>query len=155
MVLALFFSGIISSMFAGTLIEYWFHRAMHAKIVMGEVHMDHHRNNDVENWLSDLVIFYFPRLLPVLLLPFVVCFFEFSLVWLCLGWLIGGTFYLTLFAFCHKLHHTHPEVLWWLNKHMHYMHHEVDIRYNYGVVVDWWDRVFGTYKAFGPYSNKD
>jgi sterol desaturase/sphingolipid hydroxylase (fatty acid hydroxylase superfamily) len=40
-----------------------------------------------------------------------------------------------------------PELVFWMKLPVHHLHHEYEMsRHNFGLSVDWWDRVFGTYK---------
>jgi sterol desaturase/sphingolipid hydroxylase (fatty acid hydroxylase superfamily) len=39
---------------------------------------------------------------------------------------------------------------------VHYVHHKYgQWHHNFGLAVDWWDRVFGTYKAMDWYDEKE
>src|SRR5581483_3230173 len=48
----------------------------------------------------------------------------------------------------HQLQHERPELCFWLPRPGHYLHHRHRMwRHNFGITVDVWDRVFGTYRS--------
>jgi sterol desaturase/sphingolipid hydroxylase (fatty acid hydroxylase superfamily) len=43
--------------------------------------------------------------------------------------------------------HDNPELIFWLPRPVHYLHHSHKMwHHNFGITVDFWDRIFGTYK---------
>jgi sterol desaturase/sphingolipid hydroxylase (fatty acid hydroxylase superfamily) len=43
--------------------------------------------------------------------------------------------------------HDRPELMFWMKMPSHHVHHTYhQWHHNFGVTVDWWDHVFGTYK---------
>jgi sterol desaturase/sphingolipid hydroxylase (fatty acid hydroxylase superfamily) len=42
-------------------------------------------------------------------------------------------------------------MVFWMRLPVHHLHHHYEMqKHNFGLSVDWWDRVFGTYKPM-PY----
>jgi sterol desaturase/sphingolipid hydroxylase (fatty acid hydroxylase superfamily) len=47
--------------------------------------------------------------------------------------------------------HEKPELVFWLPRPVHHLHHSQKMwHHNFGILVDFWDRVFGTYKPVDP-----
>ena len=60
-----------------------------------------------------------------------------------------ATAYIAFAAYSHTVQHENPTMCTWMKMPVHYAHHEGNMwRHNFGIGVDWWDRVFGTYKEF-------
>lgn len=145
----LVFVGLVVAMFIGTLVEYWVHWLMHHGLFLTRFHMLHHRENNADDWLKDLFKIYIPGFVPVMLLPFIPLIWVESswLFYSGIGWALGTVSYLGVFSLCHHMHHQNPQKLFWLAPGFHDVHHTPgNYRHNYGVVVDWWDRILGTYK---------
>lgn len=123
-----------------SLVEYWLHRLMHVNRKIGERHRDHHRRNEGQGvvWeFRDYVV----GSLVVLPLMF---FFSWSAG---LGWLLGSLSYAAFSAYAHQLQHENPTKCFWMKMPVHYVHHKYGMwEHNFGLAVDWWDHVFGTYK---------
>ena len=51
-------------------------------------------------------------------------------------------------AWCHQAQHEDPRLVRWLSRTpIHFVHHTLNqTRHNFGISVDWWDHVFGTYE---------
>ena len=63
------------------------------------------------------------------------------------GFAAGGLFYACFAAYSHQLQHEKPELCFWLPRPVHYIHHHEKMwHHNFGISIDLWDRVFGTYK---------
>lgn len=59
----------------------------------------------------------------------------------------GSIVYALLAAYSHQIQHERPELVYWLKRPVHHLHHTHNMRaHNFGILVDFWDRVFGTYK---------
>jgi len=64
-----------------------------------------------------------------------------------LAWLAGSLTYAIFSAYAHQLQHENPTKCFWMSMPVHYVHHKYNMwHHNFGLALDWWDRVFGTYK---------
>ena len=121
--------------------EYWVHRWMHAPGKFGEKHRDHHRRNEGQGVIWEFRD-YVKGTLPLMLLPL---FFSLAFG---IGWLSGAIAYAAFSAYAHQLQHENPIKCFWMPMPVHYVHHKYQMwHHNFGLAVDWWDRVFGTYQA--------
>ncbi|BAU65310.1 Fatty acid hydroxylase superfamily protein [Stanieria sp. NIES-3757] len=131
---------ILTIIFASFL-EYWLHRLMHIFPWFGKVtsHYTHHYNNRGAG-----VIWEFKNYCTVVLI-------------LCLTFLISqsvgirvvfsGIVYAAFSAYAHQLQHDNPTKCFWMKMPVHYIHHKHNQwHHNFGLGVDWWDVIFGTYK---------
>ncbi len=130
----------IAAFVASSLVEYWLHRLMHVSERIGERHRDHHRRNEGQGVVWEFRD-YIVGSSVAMLLPFFV-----SLV-VGLGWLLGAVVYAAFSAYAHQLQHENPTKCFWMKMPVHYVHHKYGMwHHNFGLAVDWWDHVFGTYK---------
>ncbi|QDZ41286.1 fatty acid hydroxylase family protein [Euhalothece natronophila Z-M001] len=137
MVALIFF---ISAFILASLVEYWIHRLMHSSEKLGERHRDHHRRNEGQGVLWEFLD-YLKGTLVIMLIPF---FFSLEAG---IGWMLGGIAYAAFSAYAHQLQHDNPRRCFWMKMPVHYVHHKYGMWYhNFGLGVDWWDHVFGTYK---------
>ena len=137
MVALIFF---ISAFILASLVEYWIHRLMHSSEKLGERHRDHHRRNEGQGVLWEFLD-YLKGTLVIMLIPF---FFSLEAG---IGWMLGGIAYSAFSAYAHQLQHDNPRRCFWMKMPVHYVHHKYGMWYhNFGLGVDWWDHVFGTYK---------
>ena len=124
----------------GTLVEYLVHRLMHKGKMLGKKHAEHHRDGWGQGWLGEFGDYGLPTLL-VIWLGFLVS------VPAGIGWALGGLLYAALAAYAHQIQHENPDMVFWMPRPVHYLHHKHHMwKTNFGILVDWWDRVFGTYK---------
>ena len=134
---ACFLLGLLFGSFA----EYAVHRLMHAGVIRGRRHAEHHRDGWAQGFWPELLDYLLPGL-PLLLPP----------------WLLGvpagaglcaGALLWTIFmAYAHTLQHDNPAACRWMRMPVHYVHHrDQQWRHNFGLAVDWWDRLLGTYRA--------
>jgi sterol desaturase/sphingolipid hydroxylase (fatty acid hydroxylase superfamily) len=124
----------------GTLVEYSVHRLMHGKMVLGKKHAEHHRDGWGQGWLGEFGDYFLPCL-PVMWLGFLYS------IGAGIGWALGGFVYAALAAYAHQLQHENPDMVFWMPRPVHHLHHKHHMwRHNFGILVDWWDRVFGTYQ---------
>jgi sterol desaturase/sphingolipid hydroxylase (fatty acid hydroxylase superfamily) len=133
------------AIFTGTFLEYISHRALHEyeRGILHRMHWNHHKTNHAESWLLDCFTLYLPVAFPGILAGSPLILLNW---WLFLGWASGGIFYVFLFSFCHFIQHDYPEYVFWMRYPVHHFHHRYNRgKGNYGVVVDWWDRLFNTY----------
>ncbi|WP_084639319.1 sterol desaturase family protein [Geitlerinema sp. PCC 9228] len=132
--------GAIAAFFVASLAEYWMHRLMHKSAKIGERHRDHHRRNEGQGVLWEFLD-YVKGSLILMVAPLLVSV-EFG--W---GWLLGALTYAAFSAYAHQLQHDNPAACFWMKMPVHYVHHKHQMWYhNFGLAVDWWDHVFGTYK---------
>ncbi len=125
----------------GTLVEYLVHRLMHARFLLGQKHAEHHRDGWGQGWLGEFWD-YFLGTLALLWMGFLYS------VPAGIGWVLGGLAYAALAAYAHQLQHERPELVFWLKRPVHYLHHKHHMwHHNFGISIDFWDRVFGTYKV--------
>lgn len=123
----------------GTLVEYWVHRFMH-NWLLKKKHAEHHRDGWGQGWLGE---FYDYALGTLPLMP---AGFLFS-VEAGIGFAAGALFYAAFAAYSHQLQHEKPELCFWMSRPVHYLHHHKHMwKTNFGISVDIWDRVFGTYQ---------
>ena len=123
-----------------SLVEYWVHRLMHKPLKLGEKHRDHHRRGEGQGvvWeFRDYVLG------TIVLMPWMFFVSQEAGV----GWLLGGLGFAAFSAYAHQLQHDNPSKCFWMKMPVHYVHHKYGMWFhNFGLAVDWWDHVFGTYK---------
>ncbi|MBF2088805.1 MAG: sterol desaturase family protein [Synechococcales cyanobacterium K44_A2020_017] len=123
-----------------SLIEYWMHRLMHVSQRIGGRHRDHHRRNEGQGviWeFRDYLLGSAIAILPMFLVSRSAG----------LGWALGAIAFAAFSAYAHQLQHENPTKCFWMTMPVHYVHHKYGMwHHNFGLAVDWWDRVFGTYK---------
>lgn len=133
-------SAIVAFLF-GTLAEYFIHRAMHWGVLYPEGHRYHHRTGDARTFLRDFIDYGGAALL-------LGWFGFFVSLPVGFGWLFGGLVYAALASYSHQLQHADADLVFWMKRPVHRVHHDLDqTEKNFGVLVDWWDRLFGTYQA--------
>jgi sterol desaturase/sphingolipid hydroxylase (fatty acid hydroxylase superfamily) len=127
---------------AWTLMEYVLHRfVLHHVSPFKEWHEDHHNNPTAAVGT--------PTLLSLLLIAVIIFLPSVYLA----GWQIGGGFAMGLvFGYSvytwvhHGEHHWHSRSTWFRKlKRAHAIHHYAESHHNYGVITNFWDRLFGTY----------
>lgn len=131
----------IAAFIFSSFVEYWIHRLVHSSARAGKRHRDHHRRNEGQGVFLEFVDYVkgagIAMVVPLIFsIPFG------------LGWLTGALLYAAFSAYAHQLQHENPAKCFWMPMPVHYVHHKYQMWYhNFGLAVDWWDRVFGTYKA--------
>ena len=124
----------------GTFAEYFVHRSMHWGILHPEGHRHHHEANDARTFLRDFVD-YGTGAAALAWIGFLVSTTS------GLGWAMGALVYAALASYSHQIQHANADLVFWMRRPVHRLHHNLDMRDdNFGVLVDWWDRLFGTYK---------
>ena len=141
-----------------SLFEYCIHRLFHIKSTnplkqifanFGKGHTEHHIDGSGQGFLWEfrdylLVSFFFMH----------VMFFHSCLVGI--SWFIGTFVYTAIAAYSHQLQHDNPTKCFWMKIPVHYVHHKYDQWHNnFGIAVDWWDRIFGTYKSVNWLSEEE
>lgn len=124
----------------GSLSEYLIHRGMHRRGWARRRHGEHHMNGTGQGWLGEFRDYISPAL------PFCVLTFIPSLA-IGVGFTAGLVAYFAFAAYSHQLQHERPELVFWMKAPVHHLHHRHHMtRYNFGIGLDVWDRVFGTYQ---------
>ncbi|MDR9401841.1 MAG: sterol desaturase family protein [Halothece sp. Uz-M2-17] len=130
----------LAAFVVASLVEYWIHRLMHASQKLGERHRDHHRRNEGQGVIWEFFD-YIKGSAIAMGLPFLIS------VEIGSGWLLGALAYAAFSAYAHQLQHENPTRCFWMKMPVHYVHHKYGMwNHNFGLGVDWWDHVFGTYK---------
>ncbi len=124
----------------GTFVEYTMHRLMHAGIVHGDQHAKHHQDGSGKGWFEEFRNYFLPSL--------TILWFGFLYSPAAgIGFALGGTLASAFGAYAHQLQHERPELVFWLPRPVHHLHHTHQMwKHNFGISVDFWDRIFGTYR---------
>jgi sterol desaturase/sphingolipid hydroxylase (fatty acid hydroxylase superfamily) len=132
---------ILTFLFSSFL-EYWLHRLMHISPWFGKntCHYTHHHNNqavgvawEFRNYCTAL-LFLCPTFLISRSVGIIVLF--------------SGLVYAAFAAYAHQVQHDNPTKCFWMKMPVHYIHHKHNHwHHNFGIAVDWWDRIFATYKS--------
>ena len=135
------FSAFVIALVFGTLVEYVMHRLMHAGKIFHKIHAQHHQLGQGQGWLLEFRDYILPGL-AILWLGFLLS------IPAGIGFAVGCTVYAALAAYAHQVQHEKPELVFWLPRPVHHLHHSRKMwHHNFGILVDVWDRVFGTYQA--------
>jgi sterol desaturase/sphingolipid hydroxylase (fatty acid hydroxylase superfamily) len=138
-ILQLIFCGVIAFTFS-SLAEYWLHRLMHFDPQTFAFHLEHHQENTGQGFLQELRNYVLGTSL-LIMAPFLYSW-EIGL-----SWLLGAVSYAAFSAYAHQLQHDNPQACFWMPMPVHYVHHHYkQWHHNFGLGLDYWDRVFGTYK---------
>ena len=125
----------------GSFLEYWVHRSMHLYPKFGNLtrHHNHHRDHKTKGFIGDFLNF---SLVSLLVLPAFLVSLSFGII------MISGSVAFAAFAsYAHQVQHFRPDQCFWMKMPVHYIHHQNNQwDSNFGVGIDWWDMVFGTYK---------
>lgn len=137
-------AGILVSTFG----EYAMHRYMHwSTCPLGQLHRRHHAIEP--HWpffreyfgyaLTHVIGFYFIYLIwPE---QYVQSLFVPIATWAAVTMVFS--------AYAHTLQHENAVKCTWMKMPVHYAHHKGRMwKHNYGICVDWWDKLFGTYKEY-------
>jgi sterol desaturase/sphingolipid hydroxylase (fatty acid hydroxylase superfamily) len=133
-------SFVLAFIFASFL-EYWIHRLMHIWPRFGNrltSHYNHHYKDASPGVVSDFKDY---SMVALIFLPLLFISFPIAI-----GAILGGVVFAFFAAYTHKLQHEDPTKCFWMKVPVHYIHHQSTWYYNFGLSLDWWDRVFGTYK---------
>jgi sterol desaturase/sphingolipid hydroxylase (fatty acid hydroxylase superfamily) len=137
MVAVIFF---VAAFVFASFVEYWMHRWMHASPRVGQRHRDHHRRNEGQGVIWEFLD-YVKGSAIAMAIPFLFSVEAGA------GWLTGALVYAAFSAYAHQLQHENPTRCFWMKMPVHYVHHKYNMwHHNFGLGVDWWDHVFGTYK---------
>lgn len=128
------------ALFIGTFVEYGMHRLMHAGVIYGANHIQHHREGFGQGWFGEFLGYFLPSL-AIIWLGFLVSTAA------GIGFALGGFLQAAWSAYAHQLQHERPDLVFWMKRPVHHLHHEGRMwRHNFGISFDFWDRVFGTYR---------
>ena len=134
-------AAFLTAIFAATLMEYGGHRLMHARWLLALRHAEHHRDGSGQGVLGEFID-YLLGAIGILWVGFL------HSIEAGLGTILGGITYCILAAYSHQVQHERPELVFWLKRPIHYLHHTHHMwRHNFGILVDFWDRLFDTYKV--------
>lgn len=135
-----FGAAFIAALVVGSLAEYFVHRLMHGGKMLAKTHAKHHQSGEAQGWWLEFVDYFRPGLL--ILWP------GFLISWSAgFGFLLGGTLYSAMAAYAHQVQHENPELVFWLRRPVHHLHHKHRMwRHNFGIFTSVWDHVFRTYK---------
>lgn len=131
-----------------TFVIYWMHRFVHIIPILQRIHADHHKyvnNNDVRWHWSNLFLFndtwkstadlWITEVIPTLILSF---FF---------GWWLIIAYYLWAAFIQESIEHNKRFDLYpYLTSGKWHMVHHRNSKYNFGVMIPLWDRIFKTEK---------
>ena len=135
-----FICALLLVLLISSLVEYVVHRLMHARIMLGKKHLDHHKEGTGQGWRGEFLDYFLPSV------PFAWLGFLYSTP-AGIGWLLGVFLYACIAAYAHQAQHDNPDLIFWLGKPVHHLHHKGKMWHNnFGITVSFWDRVFGTYK---------
>ena len=135
-----FILAMLLAFLLGTLVEYVVHRLMHARILLGRKHLEHHKEGTAQGWWGEFLDYFLPSI-PLLWLGFLYSVSAGT------GWATGGFIYACVAAYAHQVQHDNPDLVFWLYKPVHHLHHKGKMwHHNFGITFSLWDRVFGTYK---------
>jgi sterol desaturase/sphingolipid hydroxylase (fatty acid hydroxylase superfamily) len=135
-----FLLAVIAGFVFGSLVEYVVHRLMHAGVINGRRHAEHHRDGWGQGVWPELRD-YLLQGTPLLLLGWLVDTRVGA------GWMLGTVGFATFSAYAHQLQHDAPAACRWMRMPVHYVHHRDQMwQHNFGMAFDWWDRLFGTYR---------
>jgi sterol desaturase/sphingolipid hydroxylase (fatty acid hydroxylase superfamily) len=124
----------------GTFAEYFVHRAMHWGWLHPAGHRWHHESGESRNFLRDFLDYGTGAAL--------LCWLGFLVSTMAgLGWLLGAFAYAAAASYSHQVQHANADLVFWMKRPVHRLHHVHDMHgRNFGILVDWWDRLFGTYE---------
>ncbi len=132
----------VAAIVMGTFVEYWGHRLMH-RWKWGH-HARHHQHNQGQGWLGEFRDY----ALPSTTIAWVGFLYSTEAG---LGFALGALAYASLAAYAHQIQHERPRQVWWMAQPTHSVHHyHSEWHHNFGITVDWWDHVFGTYRLHEP-----
>jgi sterol desaturase/sphingolipid hydroxylase (fatty acid hydroxylase superfamily) len=143
------FVGFIFAFIFGSFLEYWVHRFLHISPTFGNKitkHYGHHRSNTSKGFFKDFLDF---SLVSLLVLPAFLISLSCGII------MVSGTVAFAAFAsYAHQIQHHNPHKCFWMKMPIHYIHHENNQwDSNFGLAIDWWDIVFGTYKPVDEWVN--
>jgi sterol desaturase/sphingolipid hydroxylase (fatty acid hydroxylase superfamily) len=139
-------AGFIGAMLLSSFAEYFVHILMHRRVFLGKVHRDHHAEGTGQGWLLEFKDYFLPGIPVIIGLAAALYFTGWYVLF---GSMIGGaTFFAAFAAYAHQVQHEFPELAFWMRRPVHYIHHHHKMWHNnFGISMDIWDRIFGTYQV--------
>lgn len=130
----------VAALIFGSLIEYWVHRWMHKLHMVGKAHHKHHHSNTGQGVIWEFL--QYAGGVSIFMCPIFLISIQAGLIWS-----MGILVYAAFSAYSHQLQHENPSLCFWTKTH--YVHHKYNMeQHNFGLAMDVWDRVFGTYKPY-------
>lgn len=130
----------VAAFIFASFVEYWMHRLMHFSQRVGKRHRDHHKRNEAQGVVKEFRDYVIGSSLAM------GAMFLVSIP-AGVGWLLGAIAFAAFSAYAHQLQHENPTKCFWMKMPVHYVHHKYGMwHHNFGLAVDWWDHIFGTYK---------
>jgi sterol desaturase/sphingolipid hydroxylase (fatty acid hydroxylase superfamily) len=136
--------GFALALIAASFIEWAVHLLMHRRIILGKVHYKHHAEETSDGWFWEF-IYYAGGAIPAAI-AFSVAGYYLQLEWFAGGLAAGSILYAIFAAYAHQVQHERPELVFWMHPPIHAVHHRHRMyRANFGIGVDIWDKLLGTY----------
>mmetsp|Transcript_16502 Transcript_16502/g.22619 ORF Transcript_16502/g.22619 Transcript_16502/m.22619 type:complete len:139 (-) Transcript_16502:201-617(-) len=118
--------------------------------LFGQRHRAHHQRGEGQGMLWEF------RDYVLGMLAFDVIFYLLLPSSVFLPFAIGVLIFELFSAYAHQLQHDNPCRCDWMKQPVHYVHHKGHMWYhNFGMAVDWWDHVFGTFKEYDWCTEKE
>jgi sterol desaturase/sphingolipid hydroxylase (fatty acid hydroxylase superfamily) len=137
-------AGFVVALISASFVEWFVHLLMHRRIILGSVHYRHHAAESSDGFFWEFV-YYAAGAIPAAI-GFALAGVYFQLEWLGGGLACGSFVYAVFAAYSHQIQHERPELVFWMKAPVHTVHHNHEMyRANFGIGVDIWDRLFGTY----------
>jgi sterol desaturase/sphingolipid hydroxylase (fatty acid hydroxylase superfamily) len=141
-----FSAAFLLAFFISSLAEYIVHRLMHAGYIDAKNHADHHKEGGAQGWFLEFKAYIVPAMPAIVGVSALLWFLEFPVA--AISFAAGVVIYEILAAYAHQLQHDNPDLCFWLPQPVHFTHHKDKMwHHNFGILVDFWDRIFGTYKS--------
>jgi len=139
-------AAFVLAFFISSLAEYVVHRLMHTGLINANIHADHHKEGGAQGWFLEFKDYIVPPIPAIVGVSALLWYFELPVA--AASFAAGVVIYGSLAAYAHQLQHDNPDLCFWLPQPVHFTHHQDKMwHHNFGILVDFWDRVFGTYKS--------
>ncbi len=134
--------------FLWTLLMYWAHRVVHSSKILGYFHIQHHKviNNKETKWHWNNVLLYNDDIKSTIdlwitdVIPTLIfCYFTGQ-------WWIFFVYYFYAAFFQESIEHSCKVNIPLISSGRWHLVHHGDLRYNYGFVFTFWDKLFKTEK---------
>lgn len=137
--------GFALGLAVGSFAEWLVHLLMHRRVLLGALHARHHRDGTADGVLWEAA-YYLAGAVPAGLLVLLAGWWV-GLAPAAAGVAVGGVVYAAFAGYAHQLQHERPELVFWMRVPVHHAHHAHRMwGANFGIGVDVWDRLFGTYR---------
>ncbi|MFL5339972.1 MAG: sterol desaturase family protein [Gemmataceae bacterium] len=139
--------GFIVVFLFSSFVEYVVHRLMHKRILLGQIHIDHHRDGNGQGVVKEFRDYFVPTA-PAMVGGFLIIWLAFDQIWIGAACALGGLTYCIFAAYAHQVQHEYPELACWMRRPVHHVHHVHKMwHHNFGIGLDIWDRLLFTYKV--------